>query len=177
MSLNVYTLIKSHAVNIDELFYSEDFCGKYQKLYVTLLHTSNIVESHSVKVLKDLGISPEQYHLMKVLHKQHPNPANVTCLQDKMLNKMSNASRLVEKLRQKNLVERHECPLDRRQCHVKLTDKGLELLKSADKNFLEIQDVLRTLDYEQVETLNNLLDKVRNSALETVNIKTELEIA
>jgi len=92
----------------------------------------------------------------------HPEPATVKTLTERMIDKTSNASRLVEKLRQKGLVERSECPLDRRRVDVQITEKGLSLLADASvamENDLEQSFIL--LGESEAAMLNDLLDKMR----------------
>lgn len=79
-----------------------------------------------------------------------------------MLDRMSDASRIVDKLKVKELVDRRECPVDRRSVDILITDKGLELLKSMDSIDENFKDVFKTLTDEEMKTLNHLLDKLRD---------------
>jgi DNA-binding MarR family transcriptional regulator len=80
-----------------------------------------------------------------------------------MLDKMSNASRLVEKLRQKDYVERKECKEDRRSVDVKITDHGLAILKAINQQGMVENEILREkIDEEEAQALNNILDKIRS---------------
>ena len=129
---------------------------------MNILYTASWLSQLSARMLKSLGISPEQYNLLRILRGMHPEPATVKLLTDRMIDKMSNASRLVEKLRLKGLVERTECPADRRRVDVRITEKGLALLKKADvfmEGDLELQ--LTNLDTAEAEQLNALLDQLR----------------
>jgi len=78
-----------------------------------------------------------------------------------MINKMSNASRLVEKLRQKELIERVTCESDRRQVDVKITDKGLKLLEESGKEIEKFDKIKSKLTEKEAKTLNELLEKIR----------------
>ncbi|MBK6948844.1 MAG: winged helix DNA-binding protein [Haliscomenobacter sp.] len=149
-------------MRIEEAIQQKRFRSEYQKVVVNILYTASWLSQMSARMLKSLGISPEQYNLLRILRGMHPEPATVKLLTDRMIDKMSNASRLVEKLRLKGLVERTECPADRRRVDVRITEKGLALLKKADvfmEDDLELQ--LTNLDTAEAEQLNALLDQLR----------------
>ncbi len=137
------------------------FKNEYQKLSVNIIYTSNWLSHHHVRHCKDYGITPEQFNILRILRGQHSKPATVNLLIDRMLNKMSNASRLVEKLRKKGLVERQINAADRRACDVVITAKGLDLLKRLDKAEKEWQKIISHLSVNEAKTINNLLDKLR----------------
>ena len=136
------------------------FKSEYHKLLVNILYTGNWMNAASIKFLKQFGISPQQYNLMRILRGRYPDSASITLLTDRMLDKMSNASRLVEKLKKKGLVERIECPDDRRKVEVSINDKGLELLKKIDD--YEYEKKFKNLSVAEAKQLNTLLDKFRD---------------
>lgn len=149
-------------MRIEEAIQQKRFRSEYQKVVVNILYTASWLSQLSARMLKSLGISPEQYNLLRILRGMHPEPATVKLLTDRMIDKTSNASRLVEKLRLKGLVERTECPADRRRVDVCITEKGLALLKKADvfiEGDLELQ--LTNLNTTEAEQLNALLDQLR----------------
>lgn len=149
-------------MKIEEAIKQKKFDSSAQKAVVNLIYTASWVEAMSVCALKPLGISVQQYNLLRILRGQYPNPASVGLLQERMLDRMSNASRLVEKLRLKKLVERKECCTDRRQVDVVLTPAGMELLEKANARIK--QDAYRIgLNDKEAEQLSNLLDKMRSS--------------
>ena len=94
---------------------------------------------------------------------QYPNAATINLLIDRMLNKMSNASRLVEKLRLKGMVERQINKGDRRACNVLITKKGLDVLTEMDKEENENRPFLANLNEDEAKQLNVLLDKLRET--------------
>ena len=112
-------------------------------------------------MLKPHDLSPEQYNVLRILRGQNGVPTTVSSIQDRMLNKMSNASRLVEKLKTKDLVRRDECPTDRRQVDILITEKGLQLLAVLEKQVDESHKSFLHLSEEEVIQLNDLLDKLR----------------
>jgi DNA-binding MarR family transcriptional regulator len=137
------------------------FKNEYHKMLINLLFTSGWLESKNSCSLKPYGISPQQYNILRILRGQYPKPATVNLLIERMLDKNSNASRLVEKLRLKKLVERAICPEDRRAVNVIITKKGLDLLEELDKYEVSFLKELKNLNEKEAEQLNALLDKLR----------------
>ncbi len=137
------------------------FKNEYQKMLINILFTGNWLSAKHALNLKPYGISSQQFNLLRILRGQHPKPASVNLLIDRMLDKNSNASRLVEKLRLKKLVERTICPEDRRAVNVMITQKGLDLLAELDKHELTFLKELKNLSEKEAETINLLLDKLR----------------
>jgi DNA-binding MarR family transcriptional regulator len=141
----------------------EKFASEYQKAVINILYTSNwLTYSHS-KSLKKYGISPQQYNILRILKGQYPKAASVSLLIERMLDKMSNASRLVEKLKQKGLVERKECEQDRRQVDVLITKKGINLLEEMKEQFEKSEkEYAKAITKEEARQLNLILDKLRD---------------
>ena len=137
------------------------FKNEYQKMLINILFTSGWLSSKHTCNLKPYGISTQQFNILRILRGQHPKPATVNLLIDRMLDKNSNASRLVEKLRIKKLVERAVCPEDRRAVNVIITQKGLNLLEELDKKDSAIFKELKNVSEKEATTINTLLDKLR----------------
>ena len=137
------------------------FKNEYHKLAVNLIFTGNWMTNINSEILKDYDITVQQYNLLRILRGQHPEAATIKILQERMLDRMSNASRLVEKLRSKGLAKRIQCRKDRREVNVYITDKGLELLKVLEDKIDGISDNFKHLSIEEINNLNFLLDKLR----------------
>lgn len=150
-------------MRIEEAIKQKKFRSEYQKLVVNLLYTSSWIQQFSNNLLKPYGISQEQFNLLRILRGMHPEPATIKLLTERMIDKMSNASRLVEKLRMKGLVERTECSGDRRRVDVQITEKGLALLEDAS-NAVDVRGdaYMGALSEEEAKMLNDLLDKLRS---------------
>ena len=144
----------------DEIKQSK-FKSEYQKAGINIIYTANWLSLHHNQHCKKHDITPEQFNILRILRGQHPKAATVNLLIDRMLNKMSNASRLVEKLRKKGLVEREISKDDRRACDVIITKKGLDLLAELDKTEKEWNKMISHLSEKEAGTLNDLLDKLR----------------
>lgn len=138
------------------------FKTPYHRVMVNLMYTSNWVADSQMRVLKPFGLTLQQYNVLRILRGQHPNPVKVSDITERMLDKMSNASRLVDKLVAKKLVLRTECPSDRRAVDVVITDQGLALLKRLDTHQAK-WDLTQSgkLTEEEATYLSQLLDRLR----------------
>ncbi|GHB40650.1 MarR family winged helix-turn-helix transcriptional regulator [Mongoliitalea lutea] len=148
-------------MKLEEAIKQKEFKDPYNKAVVNLLFTHGHIVAKQSALFKPFGLSPEQYNVLRILRGQNGNPITVSSIQDRMLNKMSNASRLVEKLKQKGLVIREECPTDRRQVDISITDKGLEVLGALENAIYSLNRELVQLDEQEINVLNELLDKLR----------------
>ncbi|MFO7824177.1 MAG: MarR family transcriptional regulator [Cyclobacterium sp.] len=148
-------------MKIEEEIKQKPFKDAYSKAMVNLLYTHSYLVSRQSRLFKPYGLSPEQYNVLRILRGKHPEPTTVSSIQDRMLNKMSNASRLVEKLKQKGMVERKECAEDRRQVDITITSKGLETLSLLESEVKKFNKDSIQLSEEEVNQLNELLDKLR----------------
>lgn len=137
------------------------FKSEEERLVINLVYTSGWLSSEQNRFFKRFHISTQQYNVLRILRGQYPNPASVGLIQERMLDKMSNASRLIEKLKQKKLIKRSECSKDRRQVDVLVTQEGLMLLEEIDKLSNEMNGICDTLNLKEKKTLNELLDKLR----------------
>lgn len=138
------------------------FKSEHQKMLINIFYTSSWLASKHATGLKPYGISQQQFNILRILRGQHPKPATVNLLIERMLDKNSNASRLVEKLRIKKLVERAVCSEDRRAVNVIITKKGLDLLTELDKNEESFLSNLKKISNSEAEQVNQLLDKMRD---------------
>ncbi|MBN7813812.1 MarR family winged helix-turn-helix transcriptional regulator [Algoriphagus pacificus] len=148
-------------VKVEEAIQQKQFKDPFNKAVVNLLYTNSYLVTSQNALFKPYGISPEQYNVLRILRGQNGVPTTVSSIQDRMLNKMSNASRLVEKLKVKGLVKRSECPNDRRQVDVLITEEGLKVLAELQVKVEQGNKDFVNLTLEEVNLLNDLLDKLR----------------
>lgn len=148
-------------MKIEEEIKQKKFKSEYQKMYINLVYTANWMNTQQMRMFKEYGLSVQQYNILRILRGQVPNAVNLGLIQDRMLDKNSNASRLIEKLKIKKLVERKESKIDRRQVDIMITEKGLDLLKKMDGKVEEAETINVNLTKQEAETLSNLLDKLR----------------
>lgn len=149
-------------MRLEEEIKQKQFANEHEKLMVNLLFTSNQFNASFNRTLKPYGISSQQFNILRILRGQFPKAAPLKLITERMIDKMSNTSRLVEKLRQKGLVERHINPSNRREVAIIITSKGLELINEASEaSTAEQQAYHDRLTEDEARTLNGLLDKLR----------------
>lgn len=137
------------------------FENEYLKAILNVMVTADVFGSATNMVLKPYGISKEQFNVLRILRGQHPKPATIQAITARMISKSSNATRLVEKMRQKGLVERSPCNEDRRKVDVCITGKGLALLDEVDPLVKASGKARCSLTNDEARLLNSLLDKMR----------------
>jgi DNA-binding MarR family transcriptional regulator len=134
-----------------------------KKIILNIMYTQNILAEKFNEILKPYDISGEQYNVLRILRGQKGNPANMCVIQERMLAKTSNTTRLVDKLLLKDLVTREVCPENRRKIEVTITQKGLDILKELDPKVIEHEQAFsKNLNENEIITLNQLLEKYRN---------------
>jgi len=148
-------------MKLEEEIKQSKFRNEYHKLAVNIFFTYSWLLNLQTQLFKKFKITSNQYNILRILRGQYPNPATINLLKDRMIDKMSDASRLVERLRKKGLVKRELCENDRRRVDVIITDKGLKLLSDIDKLNDEYDSFFKNLSVTESKTLNDLLDKLR----------------
>ncbi|WP_373550173.1 MarR family winged helix-turn-helix transcriptional regulator [Haliscomenobacter sp.] len=141
---------------------NKPFSSEFQKSIVNLVYTASWWNQVATRLLRPFGISQEQYNILRILRGMGDQPATIKTLTERMLDNNSNASRLVEKLKKKALVERLECPMDRRRVDITITAKGLQLLDETSKIMeSDMHKNFKHLTEAEAQQLNELLDKMR----------------
>ena len=148
-------------MKLEEEIKQKKFRNEYHKLAVNILYTHGWLLNNQAAFLKKHDLTSAQFNILRILRGQYPNPASINLLKERMLDKMSDTSRLVERLKQKDLVDRKICPDDRRRVEVVITEKGLKVLEEIDKHDDEIDQVFKKLNLSEARTVNQLLDKMR----------------
>ncbi|MFI8380452.1 MarR family winged helix-turn-helix transcriptional regulator [Leeuwenhoekiella sp. NPDC079379] len=132
------------------------------KTLINLHYTSRLIEEKFNALLKEHDLSNPQFNVLRILRGQKGKPASLACIQERMIDRNSNTTRLVDKLIVKNLAKRQTCPENRRKVEIEITPDGLDLLKELDpvtKNFNAL--TLENFNTKELETLNNLLNKLK----------------
>lgn len=137
------------------------FQSEYQKAAINILLTGSWLYSKNAGFLKQFDLTPEQFNVLRILRGSYPNPMMLLDITERMIDKNSNCTRLVEKLRQKGLVKREICETNRRQVDISITDRGISLLKKVDNRKPEWMADLEKLSKQETKELNKLLDKLR----------------
>ena len=149
-------------MKIEDEIQQKSFKSETQKAYINIVYTANFLAVKQAAVFKPFGITLPQFNVLRILRGQHPKPATVNLLMERMLDKTSNVSRIMDKLEVKKLATRKQCPNDRRSVDILITETGLELLKKMDVALEEQQIGLQNLTNDEAQELNRLLDKIRD---------------
>ncbi len=137
------------------------FESEQQKVMLNVMFTANWLRSRQTSVFKPFGISPQQYNILRIL-RGAKGRMNMHSVKERMIDRAPNATRLTDKLIAKGLVERERCEEDRRIVYVRISEKGLELLKQIDKqNKDDMADLTDRIPSEEAALVNSVLDRMR----------------
>ena len=136
------------------------FRNSSHKALVNILYTSNWILEKLKQFLESEDITHQQYNILRILNNSE-TPLSTLQIREQMLDKMSDTSRIVERLLKKNLVNKQTCRYDKRLVDVTISDKGLQLLRRLEKKTHELDSIISNLNSEDVDTVNLLLDKIR----------------
>lgn len=153
-----------------------EFRTEYQKAIINIMYTYNYLIAHMAGVFKEFDITRQQYNVLRILRGQYPNHGTVNLIKDRMLDKMSDTSRIVERLRIKNLVSRTENSLDKRVVEIHITEAGLDLLERMEGPIQELEQGMYGLTEGETILLNSLLDKLRTGVIENIVEEPEIEL-
>mgnify|MGYP001548627998 FL=1 len=161
--LHLYIQILQHQMRIEEIIKPNSPMAMEKKTLLNVMYTQNVISEKFNELLKPFDLSPEQFNVLRILRGQKGKPANMSMIQERMIAKTSNTTRLVDKLLLKELVLREVCPINRRKMEITITEKGLELLLQLDP-LVEAheQSFSQNLTVAELELLNELLEKFRN---------------
>ena len=149
-------------MKIEEIIKTNTNLEDSKKIILNIIYTQNVITDKFNEVIKPHDLSSEQYNVLRILRGQKGCPANMCIIQERMLSKNSNTTRLIDKLLLKGLVTREVCPENRRKIEVLITEKGLELLTILDPKIMEHEDLFaKNLSSTEKEQLNTLLEKYR----------------
>lgn len=150
-------------MKLEDEIAQKQFKNEFQKSYINILYTSNWLSNNSSSFYKSFDLTQQQFNVLRILRGEYPKPCTVNIIRERMIDKMCDASRIVDRLKLKELVVRKKNELDRRAMDILITEKGLKLLKEMDIVIeKETEWPLRNLSEEEAITLNQLLDKIRD---------------
>ena len=149
-------------MGIDKDIHSTNFRNQYHKAVVNIIYTNNWIMERHKEIFERGDITPQQYNILRIL-RGAKQPLSTLQIRQRMLDKMSDTSRIVDRLLKKELVTKVICATDKRLVDVTITEKGLELLQQLDGYNEEIDNILSNISQEDVKQLNLLLDKIRKT--------------
>lgn len=147
-------------MNVEEIIKTERELPLVRRTIIHLLLVQNMINEQMASALKPFGVSIQQFNVLRILRGQAKKPANLNTLNDRMVSKMSNTSRLVDKLILKGYVARAICETNRRKIEITITKSGREVLSEMDAIISQKEkDLTSGFTHNELQELNNLLDK------------------
>lgn len=161
-----YTFVPTNIVltimKIEDVIKSNVIMDDSKKVILNIMYTQNVIGDKFSEIIKSYDLSSEQYNVLRILRGQKGNPANMCIIQERMLAKNSNTTRLIDKLLLKDFVTREVCPDNRRKIEVLITQKGLDVLAELDPKVIQHEQLFaNNLTHAELKQLNTLLEKYR----------------
>ena len=160
-------------MTIDEEIHQAHWESSRQMAVVNVLYTCRVLEVSTEAQLRPYDLTMPQFNILRILRGQKGKPATVKLLTERMLDKSSNASRLVDKLLEKGLVNRVSCPNDRRAVEVTITPDGLALLETLDREMKALDVPHPGFTEDDARQLSELLDRLRTTVRPAATVATE----
>ena len=148
-------------MGIEKDIQQQAFRNEHQKATVNIIFSANWLHEKIKDFLEAEGITPQQYNILRIL-RGNKQPMSTLQIRERMLDKMSDTSRIVERILKKGLVEKKICSTDKRLVDVNISKKGMTVLESLDKKNQQLDSILQALSAEEAAVLNKLLDKMRD---------------
>ena len=147
-------------MGIEQDIQQPNFRNEFQKMGINLLFTANWLNEQIGKLLSDEGVTQQQYNILRIL-RGSATPLSTLKIRERMLDKMSDTSRIVDRLIAKELVLKNTCEKDKRLVDITLSPKGLDLVDQLDQFNDGIDDLLKGINASEAATMNQILDKIR----------------
>ena len=148
-------------MKIEEEIKQSKFTSVHHKVAVNLLYTAGWLQEKNKNFFKPYDLTNQQYNILRILRGQHPNKLSGAEIKNRMLDKNSDVSRLLDRLIIKNLINKSQCPNDKRAADVIISDSGLALLKEIDTHIDKTDLAIFNLNKTEATQLSDLLDKCR----------------
>ena len=149
-------------MRIEDEIQQPNFDDEKHKAAVNLMYTNNWIVGRIKSSLKPHEVTLQQYNVLRILRGSHPKPISTASIRGRMLDKMSDASRIVDRLVKKDLVKRSTCSGDKRLVDVLISESGLHLLTQIDQDTNEMTELMGNLTEKEAILLNGILDKIRD---------------
>ena len=149
-------------MGIDKDIHQAKFRNEYQKAAINILYTYGWLMERTKELFASEDITPQQFNILRILRGSYPQPLSTLQIRERMLDKMSDTSRIVDRLIAKGLVKKGTCKSDRRLVDITITDKGKKLLEKLDVRQDELDGIIGNLSEKEAIVLSGLLDKIRD---------------
>jgi len=143
------------------------FRNQRQKVLINLIYTYNAISSKMQEFLKTESLTMQQYNILRILRGQHPNPSTNSLVKERMLDRNSDVTRIIDRMIRDGLVSRVNCESDRRRVDITITELGLDKLKRLDAMSGQMDTIASGLSEEESTILNDMLDKLRSECKKT----------
>jgi DNA-binding MarR family transcriptional regulator len=147
-------------MGIEQDIQQPNFRNEFQKMGINLLFTANWLNEQIGKMLSDEGVTQQQYNILRIL-RGSTTPLSTLKIRERMLDKMSDTSRIVDRLIAKELVVKNTCEKDKRLVDITLSPKGLDLVDQLDQYNERIDALLKGINESEAQMMNQILDKIR----------------
>lgn len=147
-------------MNVEEIIKTDKKIPLESRTIIHFMLVNNKINEAISHVLKPFDVSVQQFNVMRILRGQNGKPANLSTLNERMVTKMSNTTRLVDKLILKGFVDRKTCPSNRRKVEINITTEGKKVLKKMDTVMRNTEkSLLKSITEKELEQLNTLFNK------------------
>ena len=147
-------------MGIEQDIQQASFRNEFQKMGINLLFTANWLNEQIGKMLSEEGVTQQQYNILRIL-RGSATPLSTLKIRERMLDKMSDTSRIVDRLIAKELVVKNTCEKDKRLVDITLSPKGLDLVDQLDQYNERIDALLKGINESEAQMMNQILDKIR----------------
>jgi len=147
-------------MGIEKDIQQTNFRNEFQKMGINIIYTANWLNEKMGQILSTEDITQQQYNILRILRGSDA-PLSTLKIRERMLDKMSDTSRIVDRLIVKDLVEKTACIKDKRLVDITVTKKGLQLLEKLDALNEQIDSILKGVSEKEAHTMNQILDKLR----------------
>ena len=151
-------------MKIEEEILQSNFRNKEEKLIVNFIYTYNWLKEFHMKLFKPYGLTTQQYNILRILRGSSPTPLSLKMIKERMLDKMSDASRLIERLKKKKLVSCFPNINDRRNLDIVLNKNGFKILDEIDAVLPALDSLFKNMSESEMEQINDFLDKLRSKS-------------
>lgn len=150
-------------MNLENEVGLKSFRNEWQKASMSIIYTQGFLVNTYENFFKQFGLTSQQYNALRILSDQFPKPVSTSFLREKMLDKMSDASRLVSRLSAKGLVAVTQNPSDKRLVNILVSEKGQQVLDNIAGSLPDLDKKMSGITEEEASILVDLLAKVRSS--------------
>ena len=147
-------------MGIEKEIQQSSFRNEFQKLAINIMYTANWLNERISRMLLKEDVTQQQYNILRIL-RGSDHPLSTLQIRERMLDKMSDTSRIVDRLVSKELVQKNACQSDKRLVDIILTEKGLQLVDKLDLLNDQLDALLKGVNEQEAALANQILDKLR----------------